>query len=403
MGRMTCSGSWFDCLITKILSTKPIWLFLCLTSLLFITTEALAVADNKEPCYPLRPFYPTVKTINTTALQRFYTKAIIIDVRSRFEFDVIHINKAEHIPIDAPDFIATLRKYRSPQDATPLIFYGNDSGCTSIFQAALLAQDAGYNHVFVYDGGVFPLLRQSPEKITLMATTPAEPNQVIPNNYYKKVRIDFKSFKAKSTDPTAVVIDIRDLHNKELNPQLDNIRSIPMESFLKAVSNRIWKEKKLLFFDHDGQKTDWLQFFLQANGYSNYTFLKKGMTGLKKNQTKNIPNTNAEVCLKQEQILKLAEDSNLKPIDFRLINILIGSIQIENHVLLKQGELRKQLQCTNKQLESAAQRLRDGGYLLFAENNENLFFRIDPKLAWKGEMAGTIWLKRCSEFRNYSP
>ena len=372
------------------------FVILCMMVVLLI---ASTVEATDEQDYPLRPFYPAVKTIDTDRFLEIYFDAIIIDVRSRFEFDVVRINKAKYVPLSEDDFIASIRRYRSLISETPMVFYCNDSACSSAFRAALLAQTAGYTNVFVYDAGVFPLLMVAPEKITLMATTPAQPDLVISNDYYNKVRIDFKEFKERSTGMGALLIDIRDIYNRVHEPRLQGVRNIPMESFLKAVTNRIWVEKKLLIFDQNGEKTRWLQYFLQANGYSDYVFLRGGMEGLDlRIQAQMVTRSSSEINLNQQRLRKLTMDNRLTPLDVELMILLAGSVGFENHAVIKRDRFIELLDCTGEQLDESSNRLQDAGFLLFGENKNSLIYHLDPRFAWKGKMSGDLWTDRVREF-----
>jgi rhodanese-related sulfurtransferase len=369
----------------------------CLLVALPIASTVTATTDEQH--FPLRPFYPTVKTIDTDRFLEIYFNAIIIDVRSRFEFDVVRINKAKHVPLSEDDFIASISRYRSLISETPMVFYCNDSACSSAFRAVLLARAAGYTNLFVYDAGVFPLLMVAPEKITLMVTTPAQPDLVISNDYYNKVRIDFKEFKERSTGMGTLLIDIRNIYNRVHEPRLQGVRNIPMESFLKAVTNRIWAEKKLLIFDQNGEKTNSLQYFLQANGYSNYVFLRGGMEGLDLGtQAQMVIRSSSEINLNQQRLRELTMDSSLTPLDVKLVNLLAGSVSFENHAVVKSDQLLKLLGCSAEQLDKSVRRLQDGGFLLFGKYRNSLIVHIDPRLAWKGKMSGDLWTVRVREY-----
>ncbi|MCK4507148.1 MAG: hypothetical protein KAU27_01305, partial [Desulfuromonadales bacterium] len=62
--------------------------------LLVSVSSALASGD-----FPLREKYPNVKPITLEQLNQDYDSTIIIDVRSKEEFDVIHVNKALNLPV----------------------------------------------------------------------------------------------------------------------------------------------------------------------------------------------------------------------------------------------------------------------------------------------------------------
>ncbi len=379
--------------------TGRAYLMFALCCLLVALSIASTVTATDEQYFPLRPFYPAVKTIDTNRFLEIYFDAIIIDVRSRFEFDVVHINKAKHAPLSEDDFIASIRRYRSLISETPMVFYCNDPACSSAFRAVLLAQAAGYTNVFVYDAGVFPLLMVAPEKITLMATTPAQPDLVISNEYYKRVRIDFEEFKKRSSRMGTMLIDIRDIYNRVHEPRLKNVRNIPMEPFIKAVTNRIWAEKKLLIFDQNGKKTRWLQYFLQANGYSDYVFLRGGMERLDlRTQAQMVTRTSSEINLNQQRLRELTMDNRLTPLDVELMILLAGTVGFENHAVIKRDRFLELLGCTMEQLDKSAKRLQDGGFLLFGKYRNSLIVHIDPRLAWKGKMSGDLWTDRVREF-----
>ncbi len=353
--------------------------------------------DDRD--FPLRPFYPYVQTISTDSLLEKYFDAILIDVRNRFEFDVIHISKARHILLSDENFIDSVSRYRAKVSDTALVFYCNDPACTSAFRAALLVQNAGFTNVYVYDTGVFPLLEIAPEKITLMATTPAQPDLVIPADYAEKVLVDFEQFNKRAGRLNSLIIDIRDIYTRMYTPRLENIHNISMEAFLAAVTNRIWFGKNLLIFDQDGTKVKWLQYFLQANGYSNYAFLRGGIDGLdQKTQAKKIAVFNSWITFNQVKFAELTKDNRLTALDLRIMNLLAASIRYEHYALVRQGHISAALRCSAVEFKEAINRLKSSGYLLFRDSGETMMFHINPRLAWKGVMSGTVWAKRVREF-----
>jgi hypothetical protein len=72
-----------------------------------------------------------------------------------------------------------------------------------------------------------------------MATTPAQPDHVIPEEYADKVLVDFAEFSRRAAQPNALVVDIRDVYTRIYEPRLEKAHNIPMEAFLVAVTNRI--------------------------------------------------------------------------------------------------------------------------------------------------------------------
>lgn len=366
---------------------------------LFTLPNTLTAAAPYQHHFPLRPFFPTVVTINTHQLFEMYSDAILIDVRSEFEFEVIHINEAENISLSEINFIGKIRVTSNVNPLTPLVFYCNDSNDKTAFMAALLAQSAGLGNILVYDAGIFPLLALAPEKISLMANTPARQDLVIPKELYDEVRIGFDAFRQQSYGKSALVIDIRDTFEDNKEPQFDEIRHIPMESFLKAVSNRIWAEKKLLIFDQTGEDTQWLQFFLQANGYFNYVFLRGGVDALDKTTQVRTAHTGSnEVHLNQQYLLQLIQDPEMTSLDIKLTNLLLSLITAENRAAIKHSEITNLLGCTQKEFEVSINHLKDKHLLLWRKNTDSFLFRINPRLGWKGRMSDTHWANNVKMF-----
>ncbi len=366
----------------------------------FITTAQSAIENHSTDQFPLRAFYPTVKTINTETLLQLYDEAIIIDVRSQFEFDVVQINKAQHIDVSQNEFINNIESYRSKKADTPLIFYSNDPACSRSFRAATSAIAAGYNYVYAYDSGVFTLLKKAPQVVTLMKMTPAQTGRVISKKQVEKSQLGFADFKEQSEARGALVIDIRGKYHRERSPDVKEIRNIPMEALLQGITNRIWAEKKLLIFDQSGDQTQSLQYFLKANGYTDYAFLRGGVQSLDKTTTR--PNEridNEQVSINQNRLLRLLTDQRLNSIDIELILLIISKISFENHSVLNLKWVQEDLTYTIQELQQAAIRLQSCGYLLFDKNRSSLIFHIYPRLAWKGKMSGILWSTRVIEFK----
>lgn len=70
--------------------------------------------------------YESVRHINTDEFASLYDHAIVIDSRSRLEYDVLHISNAVHIP--ASTMVAEdLQRLRGQYPHRPIIFYCNGS------------------------------------------------------------------------------------------------------------------------------------------------------------------------------------------------------------------------------------------------------------------------------------
>ncbi len=383
------------------LGLRKLWLVLA-GQLLFFMFSLFVPASSpaaKAQNYPLRSLYPSAQIISTDTLVNSYAEVIIIDVRTAFEFDVVHINKAVNISLVDGGLVAALERYRAPDSTTPLVFYCNDPACSRAFRAALAVQSAGYGNVFVYDAGVFSWVTEAPEKTTLMGSSPAHPEKVISPLLFERHQLDFESFEARTSQLSTLVVDIRDIYHRNYEPRIKGIRSIPLESFLEAVTHRIWAEKKLLIFDQSGEQTRWLQYFLQASGYADYAFLSGGMDSLNiSTQAHRVEVDSSEVNLSQQSLLELTMDAGLTEFDKRLVSFLVGYMRFENYSVIDEVQIQDMLDTSSEVIMQAALRLRDKGYLLFSRAGDVLVFHLNPRLAWKGEMEGDLWRGRVREF-----
>lgn len=258
--------------------------FFTLAALLLLWSSP-ALAEE----YPLRAKFPTVKPVSSETLAAAYERAVIVDVRSRMEFDVVHINKAVHLPVDIPTFLSDLGKLRTPQGTEPIAFYCNGTTCAKSYEAAEKAAAGGFGNVFVYDVGVLAWIKSYPERGTLLGKTPAPFNRLIPEESFKKRLIDFPTFSQRATAANTLVIDIRDKEQIQANAELGqnavlfipgvNVMNIPADKFKSFVTAGGFKGKTLLIADAVAKEVRWAQYILEDNGYSDYFFLAKGVHG----------------------------------------------------------------------------------------------------------------------------
>jgi rhodanese-related sulfurtransferase len=231
--------------------------------------------------YPLRKKYPALQYITTTDLKSQYDNAQIVDVRSKIEFNVIHINKSVHLPMSVASFAADLEKIRQRSAATPLALYCNGHSCEKSYEAADLATKAGFKNVFVYDAGIFDWAKANPDKTTLLGKSPLAKEKLIPKTTFTKKCISYDEFKKKAASPNAVVVDIREPVQRDVIPKVAGLRNIPSDRMVELINKGEFKEKQLLILDAVGKQVEWLQYYLEGKGYTNYLFLDKGMLSAK--------------------------------------------------------------------------------------------------------------------------
>jgi rhodanese-related sulfurtransferase len=241
--------------------------------------SAVLTAPAAEEGYPLREKFPNVKFMTTEALNRDYQSVIIVDVRSKIEYDVIHINKAVHLPIATAMFIKDLEKVRPKTDSKPMAFYCNGHTCAKSYEAAEQAMQAGFQSVFAYDAGIYDWVKAHPDKGTLMGKSPVPLDKLISHEALGKKKINYDEFQKRAKNPDVMVIDIREPFQRKAIPEIPSLRNIPSDRFAELIKTGEFKGKELLILDAVGKQVEWIQYYLEMYGYSNYIFLDKGVDG----------------------------------------------------------------------------------------------------------------------------
>lgn len=248
-------------------------IFVFIASVLF-PVLALAQAEG----YPGREIYPTVKVYETEQLKNNFDQVVIVDVRSKYEFDTLHINSAINIPLNDRGFSKRVEALQA--GPKPIVFYCNGHSCYKSYKACVAALDAGINNIFAYDSGVFDWARAYPDKATLLGKTPIDTARLISGAKLKENLLDPKQFSSRIND-NAVILDIRDPKQRglvELYPyRQENIAmddTQKLNSFLKKIKS---SGKTLLVYDEAGKQVRWFQYYLVENGIKNYYFMNGGV------------------------------------------------------------------------------------------------------------------------------
>ncbi len=247
-----------------------------------VRVKPLLLKEEKvedESGFPYRAKYSDVAILTTEQLSNFYDNALIVDVRSNFEFDVVHINKAVNIPIASENFLDQLAKLRGKNDSQYIVFYCNGHTCTKSYKAVQAAAAAGFREVYAYDSGIFDWLRANRDYTTLLDTTPAPFDKLVSNDYFQSRLLSFERFKEKAETDGTVVIDIRDDLQKGTKLAMPS-EELPLDKLLKKLKAGEYKDRQLLIFDATGHQVRWLQYVLKNKGYENYYFLRDGIDGV---------------------------------------------------------------------------------------------------------------------------
>jgi rhodanese-related sulfurtransferase len=248
---------------------------------LFAAAVALTTLATAAEQFPLRARYPGVTPISTADFAREIGTSLVVDVRSDFEFSVMHIEGVQHIDYSDPDFVAKLTAAAGGDKSRNIITYCNGTTCEKSYEAAVAAQSNGFASVRVYDAGIFEWARMARGR-TLLFGKPIAPEQLISEPKYKARLLDTAAFALGAARPEALLIDVRNERQREKTAAFARQAEwLPMDQLVNQLATPAFRSKAqgktLYIFDNVGKQVRWLQYALQANGYTSYFFLQDGM------------------------------------------------------------------------------------------------------------------------------
>ncbi len=252
-----------------------------LTAALAVTAWLIATqlhADAND--FPHRAFYPETPIISTDDLNAQLGQVTVVDVRSHYEYETLHIKNAVNIPLSDKKFEQTVAKLQS-QKGQPVVFYCNGRTCKKSYEAARRALRGKTGKALVYDAGIFEWAKTHPDKTALLGKSPIKVADLIDEARFKQRVLAPKEFQAKVGD-ASIVLDIRDKEQRDTSvfPFQEERARLDEKTKLDAVIQRAKAQKKtLLVYDKVGHQVQWFQYYLESKGVKDYYFLKGGSEG----------------------------------------------------------------------------------------------------------------------------
>lgn len=236
--------------------------------------HSMAYAIDEE--FPYRARYPSVEIISTVELSKRFNEVLVIDVRTKYEFDTLRIKDAVHAPLGA-GFAQKMVQLRA-QYKKPFVFYCNGKTCVKSYDAVLFAAKAKHRDLYAYDAGVFDWAMAQPEKAVLLGRSPVKPGDLIDEKSFKARLIEPDDF-AQRVNTNSIVLDVRDRGQrdaalflfKEQRAQLDDVMKIDA-----VIEEARAQKKTLLVYDQAGKQVQWLQYYLVRKNLKDYYFMKGG-------------------------------------------------------------------------------------------------------------------------------
>ena len=240
--------------------------------------SSVASAANEE--YPYRVRYPDVSVISTADLAKRFNEAVVIDVRSKYEYDTLHIKDAVNIPLKT-GFGEKIAALRQKHGNKPIVFYCNGKTCHKSYDAVLLAAKARIEDIYAYDAGIFDWAKAQPERTTLLGRSPIRPADLIDEQDFKARFLEPKAFASRVGDKS-IVLDVRDRRQRDnaLFPMKEQRAQMDESKKIDAVIDEARAGKKtLLVYDETGKQVQWFQYYLENKGVKDYYFMKGGAQG----------------------------------------------------------------------------------------------------------------------------
>lgn len=237
-------------------------------------------AHAEDAHFPHRAKYKHVPIMEIEQLHRDLDTLVVVDVRSRYEYDTLHIKGALHIPLSKEKLPAAVQKLRVKTDK-PIVFYCNGTTCKKSYKACDLAIKAGIKNVYAYDAGLDTWSSRYPESSVLLGQSPVKSTDIITKVMFKQRLIAPADFEARM-EKDAIVLDIRDLRQRDVmlfpfrekRAQLDDRQKIA-----EAVTAAMRANKTLLVYDKVGKQIRWFQYYLERQGVKDYYFMAGGSEG----------------------------------------------------------------------------------------------------------------------------
>ena len=250
-----------------------------LSRLLPIAIVLVAASPVLAEEFPLRAKYPGVPTISVGALTDTFADTVVVDVRSKFEFDTIHVANSVHLPLKDQSFADGAKAVQAAHGGKRLAFYCNGVECAKSYDAAAVCQKAGLDQVTVFDAGIFAWAKAHPDQTVLLGRQPADPAKLIGKDKLQAHLVSYAEARAKAAN--GIAIDIRDPMQRSFIPDLPRLRNIALDDLQPLLAQGKFKDQPLVVIDAVGKQVQWLQYWLEEHGYTDYVFVEHGVEAAK--------------------------------------------------------------------------------------------------------------------------
>lgn len=248
---------------------------LCVLATLYASMTFGAESDAQ---FPGRDLYREVPTYSLDDLYKKLDAVVVVDARSQYEFETLHIKGALNLPVSDKDFDNRLQTLRAKTDK-PIVFYCNGVTCHKSYQAVRRAIYLKLTNTYAYDAGIFAWAKAHPEKSVLLGNSPIRQSDIIDKDTFNAHLLSPKEFGNEVAN-SGMVLDVRDRFQRDgigFFPGIERRVALDQTTKLDKILRIAKNEKKpLLIYDEAGSQVQWLQYRLINAGVTNYYFMKGG-------------------------------------------------------------------------------------------------------------------------------
>jgi len=277
-------------LIHKIITTKHLnqalkrhtYLFSYVLLFTYVVISPTSYANETKDEYPGRRLYPNIEFIDLASFHEklAYDKLLVIDVRSTFEFETLHIKKAKNISLASPLFVAKIQELRKT-DHRPIVTYCNGKTCMKSFKAAKKLIDKHIDQVMVFDAGIMDFAHSYPNEAILLGKPLKSSDKLISQSKFTEHTISPENFGKHIANSNAILLDIRDRMQRDDGISLFAGREhrVGLDSsgrLERYIAQAKQDNQGLLIYDAAGKQVRWLQYRLEESGVQNYFFMAGG-------------------------------------------------------------------------------------------------------------------------------
>ena len=221
--------------------------------------------------------------LDSPALNEIFDLAYLIDCRSRFEYDILHMKNAIHVPVATMirEDLERLRK-RNPRRA--IVFYCNGESCSKSSAAFKQAEQWGFRNIYHFRPGIREWAKEYPRKALyfgeILGNDSTGLNRLFGSQKVSRESLTPSQFISVSQQSDVLVVDIRDMLQRDKYAiTLPNLHHYPLDrlvKYLKSGSRRI-AGRKILILDDGGCQSQWLQFLYADLHNQDLVFLEGGV------------------------------------------------------------------------------------------------------------------------------